>query len=113
MQNPSTTHQGKTAHWAQRVLLVPSVMVLTLFLLRWALPTAHVPAWSRTLFLFSPILVIYCLGILFVFARRRVPIWIKTIEIAIIMSSLFPLIGVAWFVIQMLCGVDVLPVPAD
>ena len=63
--------------------------------------------------MFSPILVIYSFSLLVVFARQRIPVWIKVIKMAIVVSSLFPLIGVAWFVIRLLCGEDVLPVPAD
>jgi len=113
MANSSTTYQHKGAHWAQMVLLAPSVVVLALFLLHWASPTGDVPAWGRMFFMFSPILLIYSLCILFVFVRRRVSLWLKLIEIAIIVSALFPLVGISWFVIRMLCGVDVLPVPAD
>jgi len=112
MQGSTTNHQAKAPHWAQTLLLVPSVLVLTLFLLRWLSPTG-LPTWGRTLFLFSPVLVIYSIGILVVFIRRRVPVWVKSIQVGIILSALLPLLGIAWLVIRTACGVELLPVPSD
>lgn len=113
MRLPSdTTVRGKAARWMETLMLVPSAVVLVLFLWRWASPTASIPAWGKTFMWLSPILVIYSFCILVVFVRRRNPIWIKAIEIAIVLLPLVPLIVVAVVVIRAYCG-DIMPVPAD
>ena len=105
--------QTKPTPWLATALLAPSVLVLLLVLLSWASPTGSVPAWGRLIFWLSPLLVLYNLGILIIFARRKVPVWIKTIEITIIVVSLLPLTVLTWLMIRAICGIEILPVPAD